>query len=65
MTETYFELRYGDGSVSRLDGITTGAGAKGVARQMRKLTNDTVDLYRVQHVDVDAPPRSRNTATSQ
>lgn len=61
---TYYELRYENGASDRLDGVTDVGAAKAVAKQLAKLAELSCTLVKVQEIDVDAPARTRNSATS-
>lgn len=63
--ETFFELRTEDDDPERLD-VSNATEAKAVAKQVRKLNDVKVELFRVTEIDIDAPPTRRprsNTTT--
>lgn len=61
MANTYFELRTSDGGTERVD-VSNVEAAKAVAKSVTKLTGSSVSLHKVTEIDIDAPPRTRNTS---
>jgi hypothetical protein len=57
MADSYFELRAEAGD-QKLE-VTSVEAAKAVAKSVREITGESVELYKVSPVDIDAPARTR------